>query len=287
MSVLHTGSRRCLQVEICMSILRPGSAASRRSSTASPLTLSAVEGPLHPPLVSQTLPEYFNRVILANHAERPALICRRERPRPYGGPRSHNLGVEKHLAWNFGEFNVNIKALARGLVGLGVKKGDRVGVIMGNNSAYAMLQWACASIGAILVTLNPAYRLPELVKTLSLVEVSHLFVVPRIRSSDYLSLLANAFPSLRNSAPGAIQEPELPALRHLLVVDNTPSFKEFELELEIIKPAVDFREILLWGEHSSEQRKVEELQGSLHHDDIINLQFTRYLIVSDSGQSFD
>jgi acyl-CoA synthetase (AMP-forming)/AMP-acid ligase II len=62
---------------------------------------------------------------------------------------------------------------------MGVKRGDRVGVIMGNNryvivvppwgvinpitSAYAMLQWACASIGAILVTVNPAYRSHELV----------------------------------------------------------------------------------------------------------------------------
>jgi long-subunit acyl-CoA synthetase (AMP-forming) len=45
---------------------------------------------------------------------------------------SKNMGVERHLAWDFDEFDTHIRALARGLVGLGVNKGDRVGVIMGN-----------------------------------------------------------------------------------------------------------------------------------------------------------
>lgn len=163
------------------------SALKRKLSTTAPssrLTLSAVEGPLEPPLVSKTLPAYFRDDILRPHGSRPALIARQEQVRPHGGPRSRNLGDAAHLAWDFGEFDRHIQALARGLLDLGVKKGDRVGVIMGNNrcvavvqlgllwrsrlardSAYACLQWACASVGAILVTLNPAYRLPELVCT--------------------------------------------------------------------------------------------------------------------------
>lgn len=80
---------------------------------------------------------------------------------------SRNLGVTGHLAWDFEEFDRHVKAMARGLLSMGVNKGDRVGVIMGNNryvktlglirglgggltvgfSSYATLQWACASIG--------------------------------------------------------------------------------------------------------------------------------------------
>jgi acyl-CoA synthetase (AMP-forming)/AMP-acid ligase II len=135
-------------------ILRPASRT---------LTLSSVEGLLHPPLVNSTLSEYFAHEILEKQSTRPALICRNELPRSHGGPPSHNLGVRTHLAWDFEEFDGHIRACARGLLNLGVKKGDRVGVIMGNNSAYASLQWACASIGAILVTINPAYRLHEFV----------------------------------------------------------------------------------------------------------------------------
>ncbi|KAI0691011.1 hypothetical protein BC835DRAFT_1407357 [Cytidiella melzeri] len=165
-----------------------------------------------------------------------------EQPRAHGGPRSHNLGVESHLAWRFGEMNVQVNALARDLVGLGVRKGDRVGVIMGNNSAYAMLKWACASIGAILVS------------TLSQVGVSHLFVVSRIRTSAYVSMFTDAFPSLSYSSPGSIEEPSLPQLRHLCTVD--------------------FREVLVWGEHASEERDVQSMQATLQKDEVINLQFT-------------
>ncbi|KAI0761447.1 acyl-CoA synthetase [Irpex lacteus] len=259
--------------------MRPNSLTAAATKTISHtqtdrLSLSYAQGPIHPPLAHSTLPAFWNDTILHHYADRPALICRSEKPRPHGGPKTGNLGIESHLAWSFGEMNEQVKALARGLVGLGVKKGDRVGVIMGNNSAYAMMQWACASIGAILVTLNPAYRLPELVKTLSLVGVSHLFLVPRIRSSSYLTMFADAFPSLTNSLPGSIQEPALPHLKHVVVVDNTPGYKEFQSYLDMMECAVDFREVLVWRENASEERVVRETKAGLDKDEIINLQFT-------------
>ncbi|KAI0711385.1 acyl-CoA synthetase [Earliella scabrosa] len=258
---------------------RPGVVLRRLSTSTShpvldPLTLSEVEGPKHPPLVSKTLPAYFRDDILGVHGARPALVARKEPPRPFGGPRGRNLGDAPHLAWDFGEFDRHIQALARGLLDLGVQKGDRVGVIMGNNSAYACLQWACASIGAILVTMNPAYRLPELVNTLNLVGVSHLFVVPRIRTSSYVHMLRDAFPALANSKPGEIQEGALPALRHLVVVDNTGDFKQFERELEDVRPAVDFREVLVWREDTAEKQTVRQIAEGLDMADVINLQFT-------------
>jgi non-ribosomal peptide synthetase component F len=103
------------------------------SDESSSLKTSYVAGPLHPPLVHSTLSAFFNDTVLQQHAERPALICRSEKPRAHGGPNSPNLSVESHLAWSFGELDTQVKTLARGLIALGVKKGDRVGVIMGNN----------------------------------------------------------------------------------------------------------------------------------------------------------
>jgi hypothetical protein len=97
------------------------------------LTLSSVQGSLHPPLTCDTLSSYIASQILPRHASRPALICRSEAPGSHGGPSSRNLGVTSHLAWDFEEFNSHTNALARGLLKMGVKKGDRVGVIMGNS----------------------------------------------------------------------------------------------------------------------------------------------------------
>ena len=166
------------------------------------ITLSAVEGAREPSLDNRTLPEYFSAEVLSRRPDHPALICRQEHHRAHGGPLSKNMGVEKHLAWDFNEFDIHIRALARGLAGLGVNGGDRVGVIMGNTryviynfypivaqvylslSSYAMLQWACASIGAILVTINPAYRAQELVGCLRVpTGLGVLTFPPRLRLS--------------------------------------------------------------------------------------------------------
>lgn len=236
------------------------------------LTHSAVEGPKDVPLLRTTLGNYFNDDILARHSSRPALICRQELVNAHAGPPSRNLDTQ-HLAWDFEEFNRHIQALARGLLAMGVKKGDRVGVIMGNTSSYAMLQWACAKIGAILVTINPAYRIKELVSTLGLVGVKHLFVVPRIRSSPYVQMLSDHLPSLKDAQPGNIQDTSLPELRNFVVVDNQDLYRD-ELQQLNVKSLVDWREVLLWREDNQEYRLVNEISRSLHTDEVINLQFT-------------
>ncbi|KAI6104306.1 hypothetical protein F5141DRAFT_1128825 [Pisolithus sp. B1] len=189
----------------------PGKSVPRRARWL--VTHSYVDGPTDPPLEHRTFPVYFREEIVGNYAERRALISRHE------------------------QFSRHIDATARGLTSLGVKKGDRVGVVMGNNSAYALLQWACSSVGAILVTLNPAYRLPELVEALSVAGVSHLFVVPRIRASQYIRGLSTICPDRR----------------------------EYLEEIGDTKCAIDFREMLVW---------LKELVDSHHSDEVINLQFT-------------
>ncbi len=88
-------------------------------------------------------------------------------------------------------------------------------------------------------------------------------------------MLCDAFPALANSSPGNIQEPALPDLRHLVVVDNIGARDRFEREIEGAKPAVDFREVMLWREDTEERRRVEHIAAGLDMHDIINLQFTR------------
>lgn len=95
------------------------------------LSLSSVTGALTPALDERTLPKYFETQLLPSFADRPALICRAEKRNTYGGVNQRHEG--QHLRWTFGELDEHIQALARGLNRMGVKKGDRVGVVMGNN----------------------------------------------------------------------------------------------------------------------------------------------------------
>jgi hypothetical protein len=114
------------------------------------------------------------------------------------------------------------------------------------------------------------------IETIRLVGVSHLFLVPQIRTSSYLTLFAETLPSLRRFSPGDIQEETLPDLKHIVVVDNTHQPKRFHEMLGDIHCAVDFREVLLWQDRGTkETRLVEETKKTLDKDEVINLQFTR------------
>ena len=112
------------------------------------------------------------------------------------------------------------------------------------------------------------------VNTLKRVGVAHLFLVPSIRTSCYTEMFSSNFPDLRNSTPGAIREPALPDLRNLVVVDNTGETGKWELRC-----AIDWREIMVWREDTCEGRLQKEISRSLHKDDVINLQFTRFVLM--------
>lgn len=278
------------------------------------LTLSSVEGPLEPPLSTLTLSEYFRSEILAKHHSRPALICPREPSRLHGGPSSQSHINTKYLAWDFSEFDRHIEALARGLISLGVKKGDRVGVIMGNtrwglltvhvqivwNSCHLPVHMHCfnghaqeleqslsLSIHPIVlmsssVPVSISHPSPSLdchkpkVQALKLVGVSTLFVVPSLRSSDYLSMLSSAVPSLSASTSNNVFSEMLPELRSLVLVDNTSGDGRFETALAKVKSSIDYREVFMWHQSPAEDRQMSELSKTMIKDDIINLQFTRF-----------
>lgn len=106
-------------------------------------------------------------------------------------------------------------------------------------------------------------------------------MVPQLRTSQYLFLLSGAFPALRDSSPGNIQEPAIPELRNLVVVNNTSNSTQFRKDLHGLKSVIDWRELMVWSEDAKEKRSHQELSASLHNDDVINLQFTRlvYLLV--------
>lgn len=116
--------------------------------------------------------------------------------------------------------------------------------------------------------------------------MSHLFVVPSIRTSHYVHMLSSAFPSLFSTTPGEIQEEGLPHLRHLVVFDDAAasvpgSGRSNDADTSGMKPwqetraAVDFREIMSWDENGREAKIVQDVASTLEKDDIANLQFTR------------
>lgn len=131
-----------------LNLTRPFSATPKRPTV--PLTpLSTVSGPLSPPLITQPLGTFWDSQV-AKYGSSPALVCRHEtrNQHSFDSPAGHLAGENEGdcLRWNYEEMGEAVDALARGLLKMGVKKGDRVGVFLGNGSAYATLQWATAKV---------------------------------------------------------------------------------------------------------------------------------------------
>ena len=117
---------------------------------------------------------------------------------------------------------------------------------------------------------------------MNLVGVSTLFITPTMRTSNYLSLLSEALVSLSSTKPSIpIDDPALPTLQNLVVVDNmsktSADLRQFQSEMAKVPAAIDFREVFKWEEGQCASKTSREIIESLNPDEIINLQFTRFV----------
>ena len=179
------------------------------------------------------------------HSANPALVVRHQ-------------GIN----WTYGELQARVNRLATGLIHLGIKPGDRVGIWGPNSSEWVLVQLATAKIGAIMVCINPAYRLYELEYALNKVECKTLITDVSFKTSDYLGMINTLAPELENSHSGQLEAEKLPHLKHVIRMgsDTTPGMDNFD--------------IVCAAGTAEDQATMEALQAALQPDDAINIQFT-------------
>ncbi|MEU1994616.1 AMP-binding protein [Nocardia gamkensis] len=97
--------------------------------------------------------------------------------------------------WTYRALGAAVDALACGLAGRGIGKGDRVGIWAPNCAEWFIAQYATAKIGAILVNINPAYRTSELEYVLRQAGVRMLLAAERFKSSDYVAMIEQVRPN--------------------------------------------------------------------------------------------
>ena len=179
------------------------------------------------------------------------------------------VSIEQTARCDYKEFFNNVDGLAKGLLSLGIQRGDRVGIWATNCAEWIELQIATAAVGAVLVNINPAYRTAELSHALAAARVGTLFLIPSFRRSDYLAMILELCPELREQEPGQLHAESLPGLRRVIVFDPSDV-------VATARPAPGF---LLWTEVLAAAEGVadDELArraASLDMDDPINIQFT-------------
>ena len=102
------------------------------------------------------------------------------------------ISVHQNYRVTYAEFYAQVTAVAKGLIALGVKQGDRVGMWSPNCYEWTLLQYATAKIGAIMVNINPAYRTSELIYVINQSGISYIFAAPQFKSSNYKKMIDDA-----------------------------------------------------------------------------------------------
>lgn len=150
------------------------------------------------PLVGWCVGETLDRTA-ALYPDRPALIARHQ-----------------HQSYTYREFRAEVERAARGLLRLGIQKGDRVGLWSTNYAEWVITQFAVAKIGALLVNLNPAYGSVEFEHALQQCACSTLLMTRGFRQRDYPATLFEICPEAAGSAPRALESGRFPHLRNLI-----------------------------------------------------------------------
>jgi fatty-acyl-CoA synthase len=205
---------------------------------------SYVSGSSTAPLIGSTIGDLFDRVA-EQVTEGEALVSRHQ-----------NIRYTYRQLWEM------VNRLARGLMALGIQKGERVGIWSPNNAEWVLTQFATPKVGCILVNINPAYRTSELEFVLKQSGISTVIIAPRFKTSDYGAMLAEVCPELTGSRAGEIRSVDLPELRTVIVLGDE-------------RPAGTYAwaDVMSMAERVSDE-ELADRQAQQQFDDPINIQYT-------------
>ena len=177
--------------------------------------------------------------------------------------------------FNYREFHAEVERVARGLLSIGIAKGQHVGIWATNYTEWVLAQFATAKIGAVLVTVNPAYRTSELAYVLEQAQIGALILIGRFRApvltgrtSDYAGMVNEVVPELAAASPGELNSTRFPHLRHVIFIPphddvSTPT-----------PPGMWRWDDLLTLAEQTSPDDLRNSQAQCDPDDVVNIQYT-------------
>ncbi|KFV04108.1 hypothetical protein N339_07221, partial [Pterocles gutturalis] len=221
--------------------------------TASPrVTHSYVQGTSDIPLLTKTMGQCLEETV-ERFPDRDALVFCRD-------------GVRK----TFAQFKEEVDKAAAGLLALGLKKGDRLGMWGPNKYEWVLMQFATAQAGIILVSVNPAYQALELEFVIRKVGCKALVFPTQFKTQKYYDLLKQSCPEIEKSSPGGIKSKRLPDLSIVITADSK-------------LPGTFHMEEVLQAGDSSHMKQLRAVQQTLSCNEPINVQFTSGTTGSPKG----
>jgi fatty-acyl-CoA synthase len=160
------------------------------------------------------------------------------------------------------QFGDDVAAAARGLLALGIKKGEHVAIWATNVPEWVVLQFATAEIGAVLVTINPAYRPFELKYVLQQSDAVALFLVDRFKTSNYFEMLADVCPQITQPQSERLHCDDFPKLRNVVAIKG-----------EHLPGMATWSQMLALGEKVRPEQ-LARAESLCQRTDAINIQYT-------------
>lgn len=162
------------------------------------------------------------------------------------------------------EFNEEAETIAKGFLEMGIQKGDHVAIWATNVPEWMLTFFACTKIGAVLVTVNTAYKVFELEYLLRQSDSKMLVMIDNFKKNDYIQIVNELCPTLKDSKPGEYNNPMLPYLKTVVYAGNKDT-----------APAG----MLHWKELYQKAKNIDDetfqaIYDSVNPQDICNMQYT-------------
>ena len=170
--------------------------------------------------------------------------------------------ADRGLRFTFRAFNDRVNRLAKGFLAIGIRKGDHVGLWATNVPDWLTVFFATAKIGAVLVTVNTAYRLHELEYLIEQSDITTLCLIDGYRDSNYVSMVNELIPELKTAQRGKLSSARYPCLKNLVFIGPEKHRGMFNTQ-----------ELLLLGSQV-EDAELDRIKNSLNCQEVVNMQYT-------------
>ena len=169
---------------------------------------------------------------------------------------------DRDLRWTYRDFDIRTDNLAKGLLAIGMKPGDHLGVWARNIPDWLTFMFATAKVGIVLVTMNPAYKSHELDYVLKQSDMSTLCIIDAWRDVDYIKIIRELIPEALRCERGHLGASEYPYLKNLVYMGP-----------EKHRGFYSVPELILLGSHLSDDA-LQQAAASFTNTDVVNMQYT-------------
>lgn len=186
------------------------------------------------------------REVATRYPEKPALVC-----------------PDFNIRQTYDQFYQTCRQVAKGLIAIGIQRGDNIAVWTTNIPEWIYLQFSLGMVGGVLVTVNTNYQSHELQYILKQSDSTTLFLMEAFREVNFYETVRKILPEIGHHQPGQQVSEDLPALKNIVYIgkrENTPGM-------------LRFGDLMKMGEDISDEQLDQRLE-SLDDGDVINMQYT-------------